>query len=258
MSTIWIASANNDLYDHEASFKKNGFIDWKQKNKFAVGDEVLIYRSVGFYEIQYLCRIEKVNMDPDEAVDDTEFWRNGIKPKENRYYRARLVRKVDGIGLTLDKLKAHGLTFNFQSVAKLSSLGEDVEKYVFSCLNKTELIDDDLDGYPEGAKEMVFVNRYERDPRNRRACIGHYGYRCQACGMDFGEKYGSQANGFIHVHHVVPVSELGDGYIIDPIKDLIPLCPNCHAMVHYLKVSVEDLKKQLNSGAIIPGHEAIE
>lgn len=248
MTTIWTTSANNGIYDHEASFKKNGFIDWKQTtaaSKLAVGDLMLIYRSDKIREIQYLCRIEKVNMSPEECIDDTEFWKNGIKPADQRYYRARLIRKIDGIGLTYNALKAHGLRSNFQNVLRLSSLGEDVESYVLACLNGTESIDDDMAGYPEGAKETIVVNKYERDPRNRKACIDYYGCQCQACGMDFGKMYGPLAEGFIHVHHVVPVSKLDNNYIINPVKDLIPLCPNCHAMVHHLRISVEDLRRQL-------------
>lgn len=87
-------------------------------------------------------------------------------------------------------------------------------------------------GLPEGAKIRVEVNRYERSRINREACLSLFGTRCQTCGIDLGEKYGSLGHGYIHVHHVVPVSKLGDGYIIDPSKDLIPVCPNCHAMLH--------------------------
>jgi 5-methylcytosine-specific restriction protein A len=38
--------------------------------------------------------------------------------------------------------------------------------------------------------------------------------------------------GFIQVHHTVPLSSIGTEYVIDPIRDLIPVCPNCHAMLH--------------------------
>jgi 5-methylcytosine-specific restriction protein A len=36
----------------------------------------------------------------------------------------------------------------------------------------------------------------------------------------------------IHVHHIVPVSSIGEKYKVDPINDLIPVCPNCHAVFH--------------------------
>jgi 5-methylcytosine-specific restriction enzyme A len=87
-------------------------------------------------------------------------------------------------------------------------------------------------GLPEGASMRVVVNRYERSRVNRAACIAAFGTSCQACRFDFGKVYGPRAEGYIHVHHVKPVSQIGAGYIIDPIGDLVPVCPNCHAFIH--------------------------
>jgi 5-methylcytosine-specific restriction protein A len=91
---------------------------------------------------------------------------------------------------------------------------------------------DEVVGFPEGATSQVMVNKYERDPRNRAAAISIHGYSCLACGFDFKENYGELGSDFIVVHHVVPVSKLGPDYVIDPAKDLISLCANCHAMIH--------------------------
>jgi len=90
----------------------------------------------------------------------------------------------------------------------------------------------DVAGLPEGASLRVVVNRYERSAANRMACIARYGVTCQACEMDFAERYGHLGDDFIHVHHRTPVSELGEGYIVNPVVDLVPVCPNCHAMLH--------------------------
>jgi len=87
-------------------------------------------------------------------------------------------------------------------------------------------------GLPEGACTKVTVNRYERSPVNRAACIAAHGAVCKACGFDFGVVYGVLGHGYIEVHHRIPVSKMGDGYAIDPIRDLVPLCANCHAAVH--------------------------
>ena len=87
-------------------------------------------------------------------------------------------------------------------------------------------------GFPEGATLQVLVNKYERNPRSRAAAIAFHGYSCLACGFDFHENYGDIGNQFIIVHHVVPVSQLGEDYVIDPSRDLITLCANCHAMIH--------------------------
>ena len=87
-------------------------------------------------------------------------------------------------------------------------------------------------GFPEGAAERIEVNRYERSRLNRTACIAILGDSCRVCGVRMGERYGVIADGLIHVHHVTPVSQLGPGYVINPAIDLVPLCPNCHAVAH--------------------------
>ncbi|WP_116327959.1 HNH endonuclease [Cupriavidus phytorum] len=98
--------------------------------------------------------------------------------------------------------------------------------------------------FEEGQRTQVFVNRYERDRGARDACIRHYGASCAACGINFGSSYGELGEGFIHVHHVVPVSEIGQTYVVDPVKDLVPVCPNCHAMLHRQNppLTIEELK----------------
>jgi 5-methylcytosine-specific restriction protein A len=87
--------------------------------------------------------------------------------------------------------------------------------------------------YPDGAVARVAVNRYERDPEARRACIAHRGTSCAACGFSFEVTYGEVGADFIHVHHVVPASQVGSAYQLDPLTDLVPLCANCHAMAHH-------------------------
>ncbi len=101
--------------------------------------------------------------------------------------------------------------------------------------------------YREGAVRQVLVNAYERDRAARQACIGHFGLPCAVCGLRFEERYGALGAGFIHVHHVVPLSELGPDYKLNPIEDLRPVCPNCHAMLHRQRppLSIEGLRAAL-------------
>lgn len=86
--------------------------------------------------------------------------------------------------------------------------------------------------YLEGAVSQIVVNAYERNAAARRKCIEHYGARCCVCDFEFEEVYGELGEGFIHVHHLTPLSEIGEEYELDPIRDLRPICPNCHAMIH--------------------------
>ncbi len=107
-------------------------------------------------------------------------------------------------------------------------------------------IDDDVTVL-EGAKKRVWVNRYERDRTARTLCIEKYGISCFVCQFNFEDKYGSFGAGFIHVHHLKPLGEIGEAYKLDPIKDLRPVCPNCHAMLHRRvpAISIEELKKKI-------------
>ena len=86
--------------------------------------------------------------------------------------------------------------------------------------------------YPEGAATRVTVNAYERSSKARLACLSHYGFKCAVCGLEFDNKYGDIGRGFMHVHHIIPLSKLGSGYKVNPINDLIPVCHNCHSMLH--------------------------
>ena len=85
---------------------------------------------------------------------------------------------------------------------------------------------------PEGAAQKRFVNGYERNPLARQVCIKKYGTACCVCGFSFGATYGPAVEGLIHVHHLRQLSSIGRSYEIDPIADLRPVCPNCHAVIH--------------------------
>jgi hypothetical protein len=84
----------------------------------------------------------------------------------------------------------------------------------------------------EGAVTRVSVNAYERRPEARRRCIAAHGTDCCICGFSFGEVYGEVAEGYIHVHHLRSLSEIGGEYEVNPVEDLRPVCPNCHAVLH--------------------------
>lgn len=99
----------------------------------------------------------------------------------------------------------------------------------------------------EGSTRTVVVNSYERNPIARRRCIEAHGTSCCICGLNFEERYGPAAAGFIHVHHLTPISRIGVEYEIDPVADLRPVCPNCHAVIHLRNppYSIEEAKAML-------------
>lgn len=110
--------------------------------------------------------------------------------------------------------------------------------------------------YLEGAVKQVMVNAFERNRKAREECIKHYGTKCYVCGFDFEEMYGEIGKGFIHVHHLKPMKEIAEWYKthkrrykIDPKKELRPVCPNCHAMLHRKEppLKIEELKKMIKT-----------
>ena len=93
----------------------------------------------------------------------------------------------------------------------------------------------------------ISVNRYERNRKAKNECIKYYGSSCYVCGFNFGVQYGPIGEGKIHVHHLIPLSEIKKEYVIDPIKDLRPVCPNCHLIIHSKKepFSIDEVKEML-------------
>jgi 5-methylcytosine-specific restriction protein A len=100
-----------------------------------------------------------------------------------------------------------------------------------------------------GASKIISVNSFERDPVARTKCLAHHGYKCAVCSFDFEEFYGSIGQNYIHVHHTFPFSEVREKYLLDPIRDLIPVCPNCHAMIHRTRpiLTIVQLKEHLKA-----------
>ncbi|MGE4371250.1 MAG: HNH endonuclease, partial [Burkholderiaceae bacterium] len=99
----------------------------------------------------------------------------------------------------------------------------------------------------EGATRTVSVNAYERNPHARKACLRAHGHACVVCGFDFGVTYGELGQGYIHVHHLKQLADIGESYELDPVVDLRPVCPNCHAMLHRQRppLSIEELRETL-------------
>lgn len=104
-----------------------------------------------------------------------------------------------------------------------------------------EIDENEVGTLVEGAKKQVVVNRYERDPKARIACINYYRkknngrLKCEICGFDFGKIYGEEFIEKINIHHLVEISSIGSEYEINPTEDLIPICPNCHLIAHSKK-----------------------
>jgi hypothetical protein len=106
----------------------------------------------------------------------------------------------------------------------------------------------DTAGYVEGAAARVAVTVYERCPEARAACIRHHGWQCAVCRIDLETVYGIAGWHLIEVHHIKPLSEIRVSYQVDPVRDLVPVCPNCHAVLHRTvpPMSIDQLRRIVN------------
>lgn len=259
----WIIPCDLNYYDARGAFEKLNTIDWRQNNRFNIDDIVYIYVSAPYQRIMFQTRVVDINLPYEETIDDREFWNNPEDKedakKKRRYVRLQLIDTLDSEALSLSHLMEYGLKKAPQGAVKCIGDKLQLGEYICQCFEVSssisvseelsdgyEVLEDD-EVYYEGSVTTVKVNRYERNQEARRKCIEFHGCQCKICGFDFEKVYGQAGKGLIHVHHVVPISSIKEEYQIDYEKDLIPVCPNCHAMIHRKKdpYTVEEIERMI-------------
>jgi len=110
---------------------------------------------------------------------------------------------------------------------------------------------DDAGGDEEGMPIEARSIRYERSQANRIRCLNFHGYDCVVCGFNFEQVYGDLGYRYVEVHHCLTVAEMPTGYRPDPTTEMVPLCANCHRMVHSSKppIAPQDLQKAMPGSA---------
>jgi 5-methylcytosine-specific restriction protein A len=186
------------------------------------------------------------------AMFEGTVYKKTISLAATRYYLERFKNDMspEALERALVAVELHLDYYAVQGKGEQVSIRTLVDSYRAKlALSVTEVIYPDevpelLKGFIEGTLKQVTINTYERDPKARKACIAKFGAICQVCGFDFEKTYGEIGKGFIHVHHKVDLATIGESYQIDPINDLIPVCPNCHAMLHTEKpaMSIDKLR----------------
>jgi 5-methylcytosine-specific restriction protein A len=163
----------------------------------------------------------EVILDPDsESILPREWLNRGILKEMHWNTQISGIKIRDDIALALEE----------EWEAFLRNRGRDKFQEGMEYSSPDEIINPHE--YHEGAIKRIAVNVYERNPEARTKCLKHYGYDCYICDFSFERVYGTIGKNFIHVHHLKPLSEIGAKYKVDPIRDLRPICPNCHAIVH--------------------------
>lgn len=172
-----------------------------------------------------------------------EFTINGANVEQGMEWPAE-VRKLEVV------VRQKALVFEHTSDADILSLVDRLMIPVFGMLAAiigVEDLDPGTEGAEEGRPYQTLITKYERKRVNREACLRINEPICSVCSFDFGRTYGAVGQGFIEVHHLEPLAELGVEHTIDPAKDLVPLCSNCHAMAHRQRppYTVEQLRGML-------------
>ncbi|GAB3533154.1 hypothetical protein GCM10027443_18160 [Pontibacter brevis] len=169
-----------------------------------------------------------------------------INPKYNDILPVDALEFIDPNGVQLWFPQQSGISIK-------SAIRDELETVWFNFFTenlyvKTSFISNDFQGqtvesYFEGKAKEVTQTRYERNPKARKVCLYHHGYSCVVCGFNFENEFGEIGKNFIHVHHLNPVSEIGQEYLLNPIEDLRPVCPNCHSMLHMKRppFSIEEI-----------------
>ena len=200
-----------------------------------------------------------VHIDIDKALILGEDWK--ISPKGRRQPAFSQSKKhIELIVNNGYRLKT--FTMKYSSVSKLDKTSPARISGFDAILNDKKLIkignnwyacdisDDNIlaeeiinpELFIEGAKQQITINSYERNYEARKKCIERYGYVCVVCSFDFEKHYGTLGREYIHVHHVVPLSQIKKEYALNPITDLKPVCPNCHAMLHRNNITIDELR----------------
>jgi 5-methylcytosine-specific restriction enzyme A len=83
-------------------------------------------------------------------------------------------------------------------------------------------------------RKYAYHRKIERNRTASRQAKKFHGTRCQACALDFVERYGVIGKGFIEAHHLKAISTLEEGATAqyNIAADFAVLCANCHRMIH--------------------------
>ncbi|PFQ93175.1 HNH endonuclease [Bacillus cereus] len=167
-------------------------------------------------------------------------YRVPIKYIHNLHEEPILLDTLTELNVTYDKYLIGG--FEGSTIPLNKATYDDIINILDNMYTTQEITNSTI--LKEGATKQISVNVYERNPVARRKCIEHYGCSCVICGFIFEKTYGELGKDFIHVHHLKELHTIGEEYEVNPIVDLRPVCPNCHAMLHKRKpaYSIEELK----------------
>ena len=248
----WLVTVDFDDFELDKAFEALPVIYWKNsttnKDKgLQLNDIVYVYVTKPISKVMYQFKVIGHAEKSEYPLAQKVFWKDKTQLDSiSGYAIFEKLNKVDKSTLSFEYFRQENLIpdapIQGRRTDRDKASNDLIRIFLTHIFNefKTENVNSDYPDeanlenslFPEGAKKTVQVNRYERNPEARAKCIEIHGARCKICEMSFAETYGTFAKDFIHVHHITSLSEISDNYEVNPETDLIPVCPNCHAMLH--------------------------
>jgi hypothetical protein len=208
---------------------------WENEFNVKIFETYDLAKNIGYSARRFLQKIRK-----DGGIKSSKYWLNPKKKEQSPSEGFETLIKKDKLDISLEALV---LRYPFNNLFTKEELDVARARLIKGGYNGPELygltpdqlIAEEIvapENYQEGAKHSIIVNAYERNLQAREACIKHFGAKCSVCGFKFGDHYGDLFKDYIHVHHLISLSQIGEKYTLNPITDLRPVCPNCHAIIH--------------------------
>ena len=256
----WIIPVYATSFDYGRALNEgHDTMDWRMSSHpFEVGDEVWLAVKDPIVRLAVQLEITAIGLTDEDANDHPELWRDLAAYYDGmgrfRYARMKVIGEAQSLYYSLEALQEHGLQGPLAGVVEVKD--ERLLHFIHGEESADTITEQDSTyevDYPadanlyEGAVVQVLANRYERNRKAREQCVATKGTRCAVCGMDFQDKYGDIGRDFIHVHHLVPISSIGKEYELNVERDLVPVCPNCHYMLHRKNppYTVEELRDKM-------------
>lgn len=183
----------------------------------------------------------RVNVDPFQRV--RIFWPKALSEDIARTFPAETAM--------LETDEEQGRDAIIMHFRKINNSSFEIEVYGAGSVAE-ETVPEEYMAQVEGKAVKVEYSRRMRSAINRQKAIEIHGSTCAVCGFDFEKTYGDLGRGFIEVHHLNPLGESEEEGEVNPATDLIPLCANCHRMIHRGKdgvLSPTDLRELINTSS---------
>jgi len=216
------------------------------KRSVQIGDRFLLIRlrvePKGIIGCGYVSSLSypMLHWDPKKAAKGV------MAPRTDLLFKALSEEPI----ISLNYLQTRYRNYHWTSQASGVSLPDLIADDLFAIIQAdnrysfSESSSKDVRTYSEGKPKKITTWTYDRSTDARNDCVEYYGYKCEVCGFDFSDTYGTRGENYIEVHHLKPIANIKKEYKINPVRDLRPVCANCHKMLHRRKpvLSIEELK----------------